>query len=121
MKAQGTGCVLGRLIKLALNSPWERERELNRRQRALSNSIGESPDNMTLYALRGELYLERREPELAIADFERAVELAEKLDDAKGWNIVEQVMRDRALYGLKVARGELRQSHRRRRQLIVEA
>lgn len=107
MNVLGMGRMLGKFFKLALKSPLERERELNRRQRALSNSIDESPDNMTLYALRGELYLERREPELAIADFERAVELAEKLDDAKGWNIVEQVMRDRALYGLQVARGAL--------------
>ncbi|MCY3831515.1 MAG: hypothetical protein OXG85_00785 [Chloroflexi bacterium] len=108
MNALGMGRILDGLIKLALKSPLERERDLHSRQRELSAGIDESPNDMTRYVLRGELYLERREHELALADFERAVELAERLDDAKGWNIVEQVMRDRALYGLKVARGELR-------------
>jgi len=121
MSALGMGRILGKVVKLALKSPLEREREFHRRQRELSRGIGEAPDNMTLYVLRGELNLERREHERAIADFDRALKLAETLDDASGWNILEQVMRDRALYGRRLARRALGQSPRRQRHLIVEA
>ena len=117
----GAGGILGRLIKFALKSPLERQRETARRLRELSGAIDQGPASMTRYALRGELNLERGQPALAIADFDRALELAENLDDSEGWLIVEQVMRDRALYGLKAAKSELGQRPSLRPVANVEA
>ena len=107
MSAAGRAGTLGKLVKMVFQSDLEREREFYRRFRELSDKIEEAPDDMTHLVLRGELSLERGEFERAKADFEVAIELAEALDNAKGWLVVEQVMRDRALYGLKEAQREL--------------
>ena len=118
MSARG---MLGRLFKTVLKSPLERQREDVRRLRELSGVIDEAPADLTHYVLRGELNLDRGEHALAMADFERALELAEKFDESKGWLVLEQVMRDRALYGLKTARGALRQRPSLRPVANVEA
>ena len=118
MSARG---MLGWLFKTVLKSPLERQREDVRRLRELSGAIDEAPGDLTHYVLRGELNLERGAHEPAIADFERALELAEKLDESKGWLVLEQVMRDRALYGLKTARVALRQRPNLRPVANVEA
>ncbi len=94
--------MLGGLISAVYQAPLEREREFYQRLRELSELIGEAPDSLTHVVMRGELYLERGEYERAKADFETALALAEKLDAERGWLIVEQVMRDRALYGLRM-------------------
>ncbi len=104
MTKPGRGSLIERLVSGIFKSPLERERDFYRRYRELSGLIDESPDNMNVFVLRGELSLERGEFERAKTDFERALELAQDLDEAKGWLVMEQVMRDRALYGLKLAR-----------------
>lgn len=96
--------LIARLVRGIFKSPLERERDFYRQYRELSGLIDEMPDNMNVYVLRGELNLERGDYERATSDFERALELAQDLDEAKGWLVMEQVMRDRALYGLKLAR-----------------
>ena len=101
---------LHRLASSLFQSPLEREREFYRRFRELSQSIEDAPDVVTNYILRGELNLKRGEYERAKVDFEKAVALCEDQDDTKGWLILEQVMRDRALYGLKVADRRLGQT-----------
>ncbi len=98
---------LSRVVRSVFRPSLEREREFYRRLRDLSATIDEAPDSITHVVLRGELYLERGEYQRAKVDFERALALAEKLDAAKGWLIVEQVMRDRALQGLKVVERRL--------------
>ncbi len=112
---------LGKLIGSVIQSSLEREKAFYRRYRELSGQIDDSPDDMVAYVLRGELNLERGEHERAKTDFESAIELTESLDDTKGWLVMEQVMRDRALYGLKLARREFYSSPERRRMLNVEA
>ena len=107
MAKPGKGRLIARLVSGVFKSPLEQERDFYRRYRELSGLIGESPDNMSVFVLRGELNLARRDFERAQADFERALELARDLDEAKGWLVMEQVMRDRALYGLKLARRAL--------------
>ena len=107
MAKPGRGRLIARLVSGMFKSPLERERDFYRRYRELSGLIDESPDNLSVFVLRGELNLERRDFERAQADFERALELARDLDEAKGWLVMEQVMRDRALYGLKLARRAL--------------
>lgn len=104
MTKPGRGSLIERLVSGIFKSPLERERDFYRRYRELSGLIDESPDNMNVFVLRGELSLERGDYERAKTDFERALELAQDLDEAKGWLVMEQVMRDRALYGLKLAR-----------------
>ena len=93
--------LIGKAVDVIYQPPLKREREFYRRLRDLNDAISAAPDDVTLLALRGELLLERGEYERAKADFERALALADKLDDAEAWHIVEQVMRDRAAYGLR--------------------
>ena len=92
----------GKWLGALLRSPWERERESRRRLRELGARIEKAPASYSHRVLRGELYLERGECERARADFETALDLTGNMDDSKSWNIVEQVMRDRALYGMRV-------------------
>ena len=106
MNMTGIGTVnwrgwIGKTVDLFYQPPLKREREFYRRLRELNDAISAAPGDLTLRALRGELLLERGEFERAKADFERALALADKLDDAEAWHIVEQVMRDRAAYGLR--------------------
>lgn len=107
MTKPGKGRLIAGLVGGIIKSPLERERDFYRRFRELSGLIEESPENMNVFVLRGELNLERGEYERAKSDFERALELAQYFDEAKGWLVMEQVMRDRALYGLKLARQAL--------------
>ena len=100
----------GGLVRKLMRSPLERERDFYRRYRELSDGINEAPDLMTNYVLRGELSLARGEYERAKVDFQAALALAEDLDETKGWLVLEQVLRDRALYGLKVAERHLGQT-----------
>lgn len=103
----GRGRLIARLVSGIFKSPLERERDYFRRYHELSDMIDESPDNMNVIVLRGELNLERGDYERAKTDFECALELAQDIDQAKGWLVMEQVMRDRALSGLQLARGAL--------------
>ncbi len=93
---------LGRLISALYKPPLERERDFYRRLRILSEAIEEAPESISHVVLRGERFLERGEYERAKVDFEAALALAENMDASAGWIVVEQVMRDRALYGLSV-------------------
>ena len=92
---------LSKLVGSVLQSPLERERGLHQRCRKLSRQIEATPDSITLYVLHGELSLERGKHERAKTDFETAIELAESADETKGWLVMEQIMRDRALHGLR--------------------
>ena len=103
MGIKGISRGLGKLLARIMRSRLERERAFFQRQRELSRQIEAAPNSMTLYVLRGELNLERGITEQARADFAAAVELARELDWQAGWRLQEQIMRDRALYGLQVA------------------
>ncbi|MCY4063348.1 MAG: hypothetical protein OXG53_13340 [Chloroflexi bacterium] len=108
MKVVDRRGIVGELVSRLFQSPLERNRAFYQRYRELSRVIDEAPDDLNALVLRGELNLERGEHERAQADFDAAVALADALDDDKGWHVIEQVMRDRALYGLDVAREALR-------------
>lgn len=71
------------------------------RLRGLSLAIEMHPDTPANYVLRGEIYLEIREYELAAADFQRALELAAAQFETSDWGGIAQVMRDRAEMGLE--------------------
>ena len=91
---------LRRIISIFYQPPARRKLELARRLRELDAAVSEAPDSPTLYIWRGELFLQLGDGEGAKADFEAALELVEAFDPTKGWGLVEQVMRDRALRGL---------------------
>ncbi len=76
-------------------------KDLERRLQTLHGSIERHPDAATNYVLRGELYLELGEYELAYEDFSRGLELATAQFERDDWGIVSQAMRDRAEVGLK--------------------
>lgn len=93
-----------RILKKAFQSPLERERDFYDRFRELSDSIEALPESITHYVLRGELLIERGEYERARTDFEAAVDIAEGMDPNASWGLLEQVMRDRALQGIELAK-----------------
>ena len=101
MGLKGISGNLSKLVGSVLQSSLERERRLVQRCRKLGEEIEATPDNITLYVLHGELSLERGKYERAKTDFETAIELAARADDTKGWLVLEQIMRDRALHGLR--------------------
>jgi hypothetical protein len=89
-----------RFRKILFGSPGEIEQRL----RSLSLTIEKYPDTPANYVLRGEIYLDVNEHELAAADFQRALELATAQFEASDWGGIAQVMRDRAEAGLERAR-----------------
>lgn len=93
--------LLRQILGFFYQSPATRASDLARRLRELNVSIEVAPESPTNYVLRGEVFLERKEYHLAKADFETALELAEAFDATDGWGLIEQVMRDRALDGMK--------------------
>jgi tetratricopeptide (TPR) repeat protein len=78
--------------------------EIEQRLRSLSLAIEKYPDTPANYVLRGELYLDVGEHELAAADFQRALEQAAAQFETSDWGGIAQVMRDRAESGLAKAR-----------------
>ena len=103
MQATGRRTAIWRgLIGAIYQSPLAREREFYRRLREYNSAISDAPDDITQLVLRGELLLERGEHERARIDFERALALGDRLDDAEGWHVLEQVMCDRAAYGMRI-------------------
>ena len=112
---------LERWLRALFQPRRERESAQRRRLRELDERIDEAPASFTHLVLRGELNLERGECERAMADFEAALELITELDDANGWQVAEQIMRDRAWYGIKVAARRLPDYGGQRRVAILEA
>jgi len=112
-KQRGVGLSAARIAGwLRRVSGWFYERPAQR-QRGLAQRLQEldAADSLAHRILRGELLLKDGEYDLARADFEAALELAERFDPSKGWGLVEQVMRDRALRGLDEVRRRLSAVH----------
>lgn len=76
--------------------------ELEMRLADLNRAIAEHPDAAMNYVLRGELYLEVRDDQLARADFEQALALAAQEVETADWGIIAQVAQDRAAQGLRL-------------------
>jgi hypothetical protein len=87
---------------------WFRQRPLDERLAELNQTIAEHPNAAINYVLRGELYLNKGEITLAQADFRWAFTLADAAFEASDWGFVAQVVRDRALDGLREAERRLR-------------
>ena len=74
------------------------------RLRVLSDAIRLHPSAAINYVLRGELYLRNEQTTEAIEDFLNAIEKAEAEAPQQRWGLQAQAVRDRALYGLRLAR-----------------
>jgi len=82
--------------------------EKQRRQlEELNTAIALHPDVAANYVLRGELHLKNNAPEQALEDFQQALELASYQLDRDNWGFLDQVMQDRALYGIKQAQRKI--------------
>ncbi len=78
-----------------------------RRLEALDWAIKARPEAPMNYVLRGELYSEMGEYELAHEDFGWALEQASRQVNEADWGIVAQAVQDRALRGLEQAQRRL--------------
>lgn len=73
----------------------------SQRLAALTDAIAANPDSAGNYVLRGELFLQHGERELAYADFVKALTLAAAQLETDDWGLVEQAVQDRAEAGLR--------------------
>jgi hypothetical protein len=73
----------------------------NSRLAALTDAIAANPDAAVNYVMRGELFLEHGERELAYADFVKALTLAAAQLETEEWGLVAQAVQDRAEAGLR--------------------
>jgi hypothetical protein len=82
---------------------WQRWREnmLEGRLDDMNLGIELYPQNPTNYVLRGELFLEQHQEELARSDFETALQLASEQVISDRWGLVAQSVQDRAIMGLR--------------------
>src|ERR1700694_2646321 len=67
----------------------------------LTRKIDQYPGAPVNYVLRGEVYLENGDFELAAADFRAALALAEQQDETLDWGYVNAAFMDRAEEGLR--------------------
>lgn len=85
----------------------------DRRQKAMAklaefdDAIEAFPKAAANYVFRGEIYLKTGQIELAVDDFELALELATAEFEKRNWGIVAQTIRDRAQQGLMRAQKRL--------------
>ncbi len=75
--------------------------EVNSRLDALTRKIEAYPNAPVNYVLRGEVYSEGGDDDLAAADFRRAIELADARDQALDWGYINASYVDRARAGLR--------------------
>lgn len=73
----------------------------------LNEAIARHPQTASNYVLRGEIWLEQGEYEMAAADFERAQALAAGQFEQDEWGLVSQTLRDQAGHGLQRAMRKL--------------
>jgi Tfp pilus assembly protein PilF len=76
------------------------ESDRAQRLQALDDAIALYPDTPSNYVVRGELYLEVKQVDLAVLDFRRALDLASRQVETNDWGFIAQVMQDRAQHGL---------------------
>jgi tetratricopeptide (TPR) repeat protein len=76
---------------------------VDQRLRDLTRAIAQHPEAASNYVLRGEIWLDMGEYEMAAADFEWARGLAALQFDEANWGVLSQTLRDQAEQGLQRA------------------
>jgi cytochrome c-type biogenesis protein CcmH/NrfG len=94
---------LERLRRWLMPTPVEQAKQYQARLEQLDNAIAHHPEAVSNYVVRGELHLEAGMVDLAVMDFQRAVELGAQQFDSERWGIITQAMRERACDGLNRA------------------
>ncbi len=69
----------------------------------LTSAIELFPDSPANYVLRGDLFLDGGDTDLAVADFEHAIRLADRQAETANWGYVYRALADRAREGLRRA------------------
>ncbi len=75
--------------------------ELVDRMGELTSAIEQFPDSPANYVLRGEMFLDGGDRDLAVADFETAIRLADQQAETADWGYVYRALADRAREGLR--------------------
>jgi tetratricopeptide (TPR) repeat protein len=70
----------------------------------LDEAVERFPQAASNYVFRGELFLRAGIHDAAVADLERALELAEQHLKNDDWGVIAQALSDRAQRSLKIAR-----------------
>lgn len=96
-----------RVRQMVYKTPAEREAALAERLSQLNAAIQAHPDEVSNYVMRGEVFLKRRQYELAASDFRRSLKLAQLQIREEDWGLVAQVLQDRARIGLRKAEAHL--------------
>jgi len=71
------------------------------RMGALTDAIENHPDSPASYVLRGEIFLDGGEIDLAAQDFQKALDLADPGAETANWSYVYRALADRAREGLR--------------------
>jgi hypothetical protein len=74
------------------------------RMGALTDAIENHPDSPASYVLRGEIFLDSGEINLAARDFRKALDLADPGAETANWSYVYRALADRAREGLRQCR-----------------
>lgn len=82
-------------------SALERAADAAERLMQWSDAVALYPDAPTAWVMRGEIYLETRQFDLAAEDFHYALNLCRVEFENTAWGFTAQVMQDRALAGLE--------------------
>ena len=67
----------------------------------LTEAIEQAPSAPVNYVLRGELLLDGQDYDLAAADFEKVLKLADSLAESANWGYIYRALIDRAQQGLR--------------------
>jgi len=90
-----------RIRSLFFMFPGEKRAEQYQRLRDLTDAIEQFPETAVNYLLRGELHIEMKQYDLAQADLEAALELAQAQFENERWGLTAQSTMDRAEQGLQ--------------------
>jgi tetratricopeptide (TPR) repeat protein len=103
-----------KLYRRLLPTRQQKSDQLAERLLELDEIVALFPDTPMNYVLRGELYLEAGQAELALVDFRRGLEIASRKVESDSWGLVAQVAQDRAQLGLKRALRSIERQQKRR-------
>jgi tetratricopeptide (TPR) repeat protein len=92
-----------RLRRWLMPTPKELTEDYQNRLEALDLTVSRHPEAISNYVLRGELHLSAGIYDLAVMDFQRALELGSRQFETERWGVITQAMRDRAYDGLNRA------------------
>jgi hypothetical protein len=94
-------------IKMLFSAEYRQQKQILRENRIeiLTEAIERDPEAAVNYVLRGEAFLQKNAENEAAADFNRALELAERQAEDADWGYIDRAVADRAREGLRRVEG----------------